>query len=1244
MPRIDCFSKSSIPGLKEKFDSQVTEDMSEQQQRDIGTKIALEYHKQLHEEVASLRKSIGSKVASSTYVSPDKSAEVDKINKNYEGKLSGIKKALVPDEKVDATPIERRNNEQMLASAKEDVDAGKIDPKAIVQEIAKGNARALQPDEVAALVYHKAQLDKEVDAGNQELLDAMDAGDTEAQARAKTKIDALNQEIDDYHTMAVKTAYEQSLAFRMRQMLLDNEYNLQSQILKYKAANNGVIAPDVEAKFKALDRQLKETTAKLRKLEDEQSKANATESLKSVRTDLQKQKEHRLKIIQERKGKINDFFDSLKVKADPNKLNSITQVIGESVWNGSVEVMRQAVLAGSDVATAIKAGIEYVKEHYHGNDFDEDNFSKTVQPGIERIVPTTKEASAKPTIKDGQLKIPGGMIADLVASGVDNITDVTEQIHSLVKETLPDVTIREVRDAITRYGITKQLSQDDIKVKIREIKRVGRLISGLEDVQNQQRPLRSGLQRDKPTDEERRLQKQIKEAMKDLPIDEAEDEQAWRNALDQVKARLKNQISDLETQIETGEKTEKSKRGIEYDAEATALKEERDRLKEIVQQMEGRPEMSDEQKIRRAIAGVEKTIKEYERRISEHDFSSRKASDTPETDDLKQLRAKRDALKSTYSDMEKEAGIAEQKRLANYKKALQRSADQYETRLKAGDFVREKKKPVELDAEATQLKLERDKIKQEFDVAQEKARLANRPLSQKIWDTVIDVWNIPKSLKSTLDMSAPFRQGAILSISNPREGVAAFLEMWHQAFSEKRANEWLLLLKESPGYAVMRQSKLYIAEPTAKLTAKEESFISNLAGKIPLIGPPVKASERAYTGYLNKLRVDIFVNGADRLRENGFTPENNPEAYKAWANFINNATGRGNLGGAEMAAPLLNTFLFAPRYVVSRVNILLNPVMYKKLPKPVRIMAIKSVLAWMTFNVLFMTLVESAFGDHVDIEWDPRSSDFGKIRVGNIRFDLWAGEQQLVRNIAQITTGQRKSNKTGKIMELSKDKFPYDTRLDVFNTFIRSKLSPSAGTIVNILDGENIVGEETTIKSEVLNLTAPLYPSDIVSMYKEEGPTGLALTMLPAFFGVGVQSYGEKHGVTNKEIDPKSEIHKLNSSRKYSVSQPSKGELTESFDHDVDDDTFDKFYKLRDQEMKRLFDRYQFKLENTTDIEIYDKMMDSIVKESGREAKYQIAREKGWDFDGFKPGNRFKLKKYKKNAEGKVVEAKLFAR
>lgn len=883
----------------------------------------------------------------------------------------------------------------------------------------------------------------------------------------------------------------------------DFGYKLDYQIKKYKELNHGYIPKDVEAKFKDLDQQLKAANEKLQAFEANKGKVAGQKKLQTIRQDLQNQKAQRAREAQAKKQTINQFFDSLKATKDPNKLNNIFQVIGEDTWNGAVEVMRKAILTGSDVASAIQEGIAHVKEHYRGTDFNEQDFANAVQPGMEKLMPKRKGDILKPTMKDGKLTIPNKLIRKMVEDGATDIDELTTRVHESIKAEMPEVTEREVRDAITRYGESRTLSQEDINVKIREIKRVGKLVSALEDVQNKLRPLKSGIEKDKLTDRERILRRQVNEGMKDIPMDDAQLDKEWRSALDAVKARLRNQITDLEAQIEKGEKSPKRK-GIKYDEEAKALKEQRDKLKEALEATEGKLALSDEQRVRNAMSAVESTIAEYERRIKDRDFSEKVKSIAPTTPELREARNKRDQLKDIYKQMQKETGILEKKRLENYKKGLKRSTDRYAERIKNKDFVNVKKMAVAPDEEALKLRTEKTKIKNQFEVEQEKNRLKNRPMNEKVWDTTVDVLTLPKSLLATADMSAPFRQGAILSVGNPTAAVGATKEMFHQAFSGKQAEAWLNRLRESPEYDLMKQSKLYLSEPTAKLTAREDQFISNLAGKIPVIGAIVRGSERAYTGYLNKLRVDVFTSGVDEFRKAGLTPEANPEEFKALADFINNASGRGNLGGLEKAAPILNAAFFSPRYVASRFN-LLNPITYVKMPPRTRRLALKNMAAYIGFGVMVLAFAKAG---GADVEDDPRSSDFGKIKVGNTRYDIWAGFQQQVRFFSQLITGQRKGP-SGKIQKLDGKHFPRETRGDLVLRFLRSKLAPTAGTAVNLLEGTDMVGQPVTIEGELIKNTVPLYIQDVAKLYDKEDPTGLLESAIPALFGIGVQTYDD---------------------------------------------------------------------------------------------------------------------------------------
>jgi hypothetical protein len=111
-------------------------------------------------------------------------------------------------------------------------------------------------------------------------------------------------------------------------------------------------------------------------------------------------------ITRQKKQEITDFFDSLKV-ADikPGELNDISRVIGVNAWNGGIEAVKRAVLTGADLANAIQAGVDYIKENYKGKDFDEAAYIKMITPSVEKIMP--KETIAATDIDETKIETPG---------------------------------------------------------------------------------------------------------------------------------------------------------------------------------------------------------------------------------------------------------------------------------------------------------------------------------------------------------------------------------------------------------------------------------------------------------------------------------------------------------------------------------------------------------------------------------------------------------------------------------------------------------------------------------------------------------------------------------------------------------------------------------------------------------------------------------------------------------------------
>lgn len=385
---------------------------------------------------------------------------------------------------------------------------------------------------------------------------------------------------------------------------------------------------------------------------------------------------------------------------------------------------------------------------------------------------------------------------------------------------------------------------------------------------------------------------------------------------------------------------------------------------------------------------------------------------------------------------------------------------------------------------------------------------------------VSDIVNVPRAIISSVDMSFPFRQGAILMVEKPKLGFAAFKDMFKYFFSEKAYQAFMDDIIKRPTYQLMDESGLFIADISGQavsLTAKEEHFLSNFAEKIPILGRLIRASERAFVGMGNKIRADVFDDIAAEYIRGGIDPTANPDVFKRLAAFINTATGRGSLGPLNRAAPLLNGVFFSPRFMMSRVQ-MLNPAFYMSLDPATRKIAARAMVKFVGTGIGILSLAK--LGGAL-VEDNLLSSDFGKIRIGNIRWDIWGGFQQWVRFTAQMIMGEYKSTSTGEVRLLSRDKFPFLDRLDWAFKFFQGKLAPAPAFVADLLRGQTLLGEELRISEEAMDRLVPIYIQDIVDAVKESGVGAAAGVAVPAFFGVGTQAFSPREKKVEEGMLPR---------------------------------------------------------------------------------------------------------------------------
>lgn len=397
----------------------------------------------------------------------------------------------------------------------------------------------------------------------------------------------------------------------------------------------------------------------------------------------------------------------------------------------------------------------------------------------------------------------------------------------------------------------------------------------------------------------------------------------------------------------------------------------------------------------------------------------------------------------------------------------------------------------------------------------------NRP-----WNAFLDLWNLPKALKASWDLSAPGRQGILTAAAHPTEFFGNFKPMIQAFASTKFAHAVDAELRAGPKSEVVQQGlanlglagrspRLFLADH-AGLSGREEAFMTRLAGKIPLI----KNSEQAYITYLNKLRADIYDNTLERWFEHGKNVT--PADVDGLADVVNHFTGRGDLTFGQELTPVLNGLFFSPRFAISRVQSVGDALGALKsrdslAAKEAANMMVKSVVAGMSI----LALAKFAGSP---VEPDPRSANFGKIVVGNTTYDIWGGQQQIARYVAQFVAGQTKPSSGA-----TKGKIVTANRGQTLGRFVQSKLSPSAGTAAVIIGytpskkdpkgtiARDFVGRPFGAKDLVNptspdNLYIPLIGQDFADAYADlikQGGTaaGAAVKTIPSFFGISTSTH-----------------------------------------------------------------------------------------------------------------------------------------
>lgn len=993
------------------------------------------------------------------------------------------------------------------------------------------NPRAVTDAEDAILLYRQVTLQSEHSQAMNDLAAAKDADNADAVADAEARVGRASNQLLELYNVNKSVGTETGRGLAARKMLAMEDFTLANMEVQRRAANGGAqLTPQQASEVKGLHDRIN----RMQKAYDDYV-ATAEERLRTTQADLAVAKMAReknaAKKVETPKGPKGYGSRNKLVTTDAYE-KALADLRDPSIMRAGIPLDKFLIISAYHVEAGARTFADFSAKMIR-------DLGEQIRPRLEELyqksvahLGTQDRETIKTKIKE---KIDEkGDAADLstliqklarqfVSEGVTERRALVDAVHNEIKDIAPDMTPRDTMDAISGYGQFSQLSKDEVSAKLRDLKGQMQQVGKIQDMQWGEAPKKTGVERRTPSDEERRLIKKVNELKKKGDYVVTDPETQLRTALNAVKSRLKNQIADLTEAIASRTPVgPKEKSTLAYDADAESLRKNRDALKSEYDSIFGTPGMSDAQRLKNAESAATRALERLEKQAGNarnFQFLTPKPERpaTPKSAKLDAIRAQQAELRAEIEELRAIAhpGLTpEERALKAYKTRTAREITKLTEKVANGDFST--RKPVEytLDDHAKNLRFGLDKAKRQWNEALFNDSLARESVGQKAYRRTQEAMNTGRAIKTSFDLSAPFRQGGFVLFAHPIRGLRAIPGMFRALKSEKAQYDAEQEIQSRKNYPLYRRSGLHLSEIGSDLSKMEEAYMSRWAEKIP----GVAASQRAFSTFLNRLRADSFdamVHSVTGGLRNATANE-----AKIIANAVNVFTGRGSLGiKNENVLAGLNTALFAPRFVASRFQTLLGQPIYhgvfsgkadfKNSAKVRSVVAAEYGRYLAGIGVIFGL---AAMAGHPPEE-DPNSSDFGKIKVNNTRIDLLSGLSQAWVLISRMWSGKRK-DKFGDVEDVN--------RATVAGRFLRTKLSPAVGSTWNLMDGKDLRGKEVSFGSEAVGSVLPLSVADaeldegggisvsfgdVQRAIEDNGvPKGTAIALL-MMFGASIQTY-----------------------------------------------------------------------------------------------------------------------------------------
>jgi hypothetical protein len=388
------------------------------------------------------------------------------------------------------------------------------------------------------------------------------------------------------------------------------------------------------------------------------------------------------------------------------------------------------------------------------------------------------------------------------------------------------------------------------------------------------------------------------------------------------------------------------------------------------------------------------------------------------------------------------------------------------------------------------------------DIKLKNTALTFKDYAKNPYEAIQYISGAAKSIKASLDDSAIFTQGWKAMFTNPKIWAQNAVKTFGYIVDEFKGKNVMdgikadIFSRENAMNGTYQRMKLDIGNG-------EEAFPSALGEKIPIFKAFYKASESAYNGFLMRLRADLADNLVKVAKDANVDIMDKVEA-ESMGKLINSLTGRGSLGAFEKVGKQVNTIFFSPKNFMSNIDVLTAHSFRKDVTPFVRKQAAANLAKVIAGSAAILGISNTLKPGSVD--WDPRSSDFGSIKIGDTRFKVSGGMAPIITLAAREFTQSSKSSTSGNISQLGSG-YGQTKGSDVFWSFFENKLSPIGGLVKDLMNQSDFSRKPLTFWGELSNFGTPLPVQNAVELMQNPNSANILVAMMADGLGIMTNTY-----------------------------------------------------------------------------------------------------------------------------------------